>query len=136
MFFLGIHVVIHLSGKALPLNLKPKVMKKHIKKTALLLFVVLIQACTSPVANFVFSDKIPRVGQTVHLNDRSVYEPNAWAWSIEPSSYYYLAGTDFDSEDLSIVFETGGLYSVTLQVWNSHGTDIQQKYIKVLNGKN
>ena len=111
-------------------------MKKRMKQTALLLFVLLIQACNPPVANFVFSDKMPHVGMHVHLNDRSVYEPIAWEWSIEPQYFYYLDGKDFDSENLSIVFKTGGLYSVTLQVWNSHGTDIQQKYIKVLNGKN
>ena len=111
-------------------------MIRRMKQTALSLLVVLIQACNPPVANFVFSDKTPHVGQTVHLNDRSVYEPNAWEWSIEPQYFDYLDGTNFDSKDLSIEFKAGGLYSVTLQVWNSHGTDIQQKYIKVLNGKN
>lgn len=107
-------------------------MKKRIKQTALLLFVVMIKACNPPVANFEFSDKRPGPGTHVHLYDRSVYGPEEWEWTIEPPYFYYLDGTDFDSENPSIVFKTKGLYSVTLQVWNSHGTDIQQKNIRVL----
>jgi hypothetical protein len=82
-------------------------MKKRIKQTALLLFVVMIQACNPPVANFVFSDKMPHVGQHVHLKDQSVYGPEAWEWSIEPPYFSYLDGTDLDSKDLSIVFKAG-----------------------------
>ena len=67
------------------------------------------------------SDSLPCISSPVILNDLSLYSPTAWEWSISPSSYELLNGSDLNSQNPEVKFMVPGPYSVSLAVWNANG---------------
>jgi PKD repeat protein len=87
-----------------------------------------------PVANFSASNTSPFVGETVIFTDLSNNAPTTWAWSFNPTSISYVGGTNANSQNPQVQFNSSGLYTVTLAVTNAYGSDSEVKtnYINVI----
>lgn len=86
-----------------------------------------------PGAAFIASTTAPCLNDTVIFTDMSNKNPNAWAWSFNPSTFSYVDGTSETSQDPHIRFEAFGDYNVQLIVQNSYGFDtlLKSNYISV-----
>jgi PKD repeat protein len=62
-------------------------------------------------------------GSTIKFTDNSKYNPTAWNWDIQPSSFSFVNGTTKNSRNPEITFNTAGNYTVSLTVSNTNGTD-------------
>jgi len=60
------------------------------------------------------------------ITDLSTACPDAWEWTIEPSTFTYVNGTDANSQNPELVFEDG-VYSVTLKATNVNGESTATK---------
>jgi len=69
-----------------------------------------------PVADFGLDNDSPLVGQEIRFTDRSLNNPTAWYWDFGDSS----TSTE---ENPSHAYQAVGMYSVTLKVSNSAGSD-------------
>ncbi len=68
------------------------------------------------------SDKVfVCTGDTVSFFDSTLYMPHQWNWQFEPSDVTFVNGTGENSENPQVVFNTAGLYSVTLTAENLNG---------------
>ncbi len=75
----------------------------------------------APYVGIGASDTLPCISSTVVLNDLSLYSPNAWEWSITPSSFELVNGSSLNSQNPEVRFMLPGPYSVSLSVWNENG---------------
>jgi PKD repeat protein len=92
---------------------------------------ITITACPTnepPVANFSASPTTVLVGGTVAFTDLSTNAPTSWSWS-------FTGGTPSTStaKNPSVVYNTLGIYSVSLTATNAYGSDSETKtnYITV-----
>ena len=87
------------------------------------------EAGSTPHAEFIGTPTTVVVGGTVDFTDQSTNSPTSWNWSFD-------GGTPPTSPDQnpSIVYNTAGLYTVTLTVENAEGSDEETKveYIEVV----
>ena len=80
------------------------------------------QTPSSPVfVDFVASNQRPKTGETVSFETKTDFG-SAFDWSIFPSTYSYVGGTNANSRNPKIVFTAGGSYTFTLRSWNTAGT--------------
>ncbi|HPG33276.1 MAG TPA: S8 family serine peptidase [Lentimicrobium sp.] len=75
----------------------------------------------SPYVNISVSDTTPCISSAVVLNDLSLYNPDAWEWSISPSTYELAAGSNLNMQNPEVLFKVPGLYSVSLNASNANG---------------
>jgi PKD repeat protein/photosystem II stability/assembly factor-like uncharacterized protein len=68
---------------------------------------------------FVFCDNTT----VVHFTDTSKYCPIAWHWSFDPNSIQFVNGTDSDSQNPDLIFSEYGMYTASLTVTNSVGSN-------------
>lgn len=82
---------------------------------------------TNPPDAF-FSTPITTVCQnyTITLNDYSAFTPSSREWTISPSTFSFMNGTDKNSVNPQVAFNTAGTYTVKLNVNNSIGKDSLQ----------
>jgi PKD repeat protein len=87
------------------------------------------------VANFSASARRQLINTTVTLNDNSWGNPNAWNWSISPSTFIFTGGTSATSQNPQVQFTDAGLYKVTLSVSKTGGSDTETKtnFIEAVN---
>ncbi|MSP58267.1 MAG: hypothetical protein EXR17_05320 [Flavobacteriaceae bacterium] len=87
-----------------------------------------------PIANFVADITNPIPTQTIRLVDLSENTPTAWNWTISPATFSYVNSTSNSSRNPEVKFSALGLYSVTLSLSNSVGTDqiTKTNYITVV----
>jgi len=82
-----------------------------------------------PVVDFVSDKQNPNEGGTINFTDLSTNNPTNWTWTFE-------GGTPASSnaQHPSVVYNTAGTYSVTLEASNAYGSDIETKtdYITVI----
>lgn len=85
-----------------------------------------------PNCDFLLNDLIPVPYQTVNCIDQSINNPSSWNWSFTPNSFSFVSGNQFSSNP-QVMFTATGTYTVSLQVQNAFGTDIETKvdYIEV-----
>lgn len=77
-----------------------------------------------PEAAFKVNPKASCVaGDTVVLTDISAYSPTAWNWTIVPSTFSFVNGTNAMSQNPEIVVSATGQYSVQLIASNRFGSD-------------
>lgn len=88
----------------------------------------------SPTACFDCSSTTVCINQPMNLNDQSDYNPTAWTWSITPSTYNFINGTDANSQNPEVEFTAAGTYTIELNASNAIGSDINSKanYITVI----
>ncbi len=83
----------------------------------------IVAADVAPTANFAADQTIVTAGTTINFTDLSTDNPAAWLWTLP-------GGTPSSStaQNPSIVYNTAGVYDVTLYVSNSAGNDTETKY--------
>lgn len=82
----------------------------------------------APTANFIASQTNIVQGTTVSFTDQSTGAPTSWTWSITPGTgWVYTGGTSASSQHPQIVFNTVGVYTVSLTATNSNGSDTETK---------
>ena len=86
-----------------------------------------------PLADFIADTLTPLNIDTVHFTDLSGNNPTEWEWSFDPISITFVNGTDENSQNPEVVFDSVGFYDVTLVATNSGGNDTMTKvdYINV-----
>lgn len=79
----------------------------------------------APLANFQADITEPSLcdQDTVTLGDYSAYIPNSWLWTITPSTFTYVNGTNASSQVPQLVFQQSGNYTIKLVVSNAIGSD-------------
>lgn len=88
---------------------------------------------TAPDAQFMISDATVLVNRQVSLIDISAHYPTSRLWTITPSTYEYLDGTNAQSNNPKLKFTAPGSYSITLTVSNDLGQDqlVRENYVTV-----
>ena len=86
-----------------------------------------------PLVGFSASNVMPCSNQVVTLTDTSLYNPTTWTWSISPSSFTFVNGTNANSKNPQVQFTAVASYTVTLQTSNSYGINqlVKTDYITV-----
>lgn len=74
----------------------------------------------APEADFEASSTKPLTVDTVTIFDKSINSPNKWLWTITPTTFTYVGGTDNTSQNPRILFQVG-TYNVALKSSNSGG---------------
>lgn len=74
----------------------------------------------------------------VLFTDKSTNRPTKWLWQISPSTFRFTNGTDSTSQNPQISFLNDAIYSVTLTVSNSYGSNglVQNGYINARSNLN
>lgn len=81
----------------------------------------------APSACFEAANTEPCVGETVTIEDFSAYNPTGWSWTISPLTFSYTGGTNANSQNPKVVFNTTGVYTVRLVATNGNGSDLIQR---------
>jgi PKD repeat protein len=76
-----------------------------------------------PEADFTVSKLQPCDGDTVYFTDLSWKFPATWQWTITPSTYTYINGTNQSSQNPVVLFNAYANYTVKLNVANTYGAD-------------
>lgn len=87
-----------------------------------------------PVANFSASNTAPFTSETVIFSDLSSNTPTSWTWLFNPTTVTFVGGTNANSQNPQVQFNSAGLYTVTLTASNAYGSDAEVKsnYINVM----
>jgi len=81
----------------------------------------------APVCDFDADTTHPSTVDTVQFTDLSVNVPDTWDWAFDPQTVTFLDGTDANSQNPKVRFDEAGLYTVTLTVTNTAGSDDETK---------
>ncbi len=93
-------------------------------------------APSAPNVDFVADQTTVLPATAVNFTDLSSGTPTSWSWSVSPGTgWSYSGGTNANSENPQITFNTLGFYTVTLDATNAIGTGSETKvdYIEVTN---
>ena len=95
-----------------------------------------IEASTTilPEVDFTTEETLVCIGDTVRLEDLTIYNPISWLWEIAPSTFGYVNNTDETSQYPEIVFEESAHYSVTLTATNLNGSSSETKNDYIMAG--
>jgi PKD repeat protein len=87
-----------------------------------------------PIADFEASNTNPVPDADVIFTDLTYGGPSSWTWTITPTTFSFVNGTDENSQNPEVQFADFGYYSVTLDVSNIAGSDSETKldYINVI----
>lgn len=87
-----------------------------------------------PEVEFVSDKSLVCIGEPISFTDKSVYSPNQWEWQFDPSGVTFENGTDQNSQNPVVSFNSSGNYAVTLTVWNLNGSSELTKFDMMLAG--
>ncbi len=85
-------------------------------------YVVVTEAAVSPVANFTANTTSGNAPLTVNFQDLSSNTPTAWSWSFTGGN-----PTNSTVQNPTVIYNTPGVYNVTLTASNSAGSDSETK---------
>jgi PKD repeat protein len=85
------------------------------------------------IAQFTANDTTPVINQTVTFTNQSTGNPTVYQWTITPSTFNFVGGTNATSQNPQVQFTANGSYSVTLQATAGavNNTLIKTNYITV-----
>ena len=97
--------------------------------------VVVVTPQHGPQAGFMVRNQRPAVNEVVTLQDTSTYCADNWEWTITPSTYRFVNGTNANDRFPQVIFADTGYYDVKLVAGNSFGQDsiIRSNYFFVIN---
>ncbi|GAB5558070.1 MAG: hypothetical protein SchgKO_22830 [Schleiferiaceae bacterium] len=78
---------------------------------------------TTPIAAFSASPTTACIGETVSFTDQTTQGPTSWTWTITPSTFSFVNGTNANSQNPDIQFTAAGNYTAKLVASNSQGSD-------------
>lgn len=77
-----------------------------------------------PVAEFsAVPSAVCSSGDTIALRDLSTYVPTSWDWTIYPTTFQFVNGTNSTSQNPEVVFTAAGQYTIQLVASNRFGSD-------------
>ncbi|MEE4260103.1 MAG: PKD domain-containing protein, partial [Bacteroidales bacterium] len=87
-----------------------------------------------PVADFLADNTVPMLGEVVSFTDVSTNSPTGWSWMFDPPSVTFVDGTNANSQNPKLIFDTVETYDVTLIATNENGSDSEIKlaYVTVI----
>ncbi|MDD3876812.1 MAG: PKD domain-containing protein [Bacteroidales bacterium] len=93
-------------------------------------YIVVSQAGASPVPDFIASQTTINTGNAIGFTDLSINNPQSWEWIFSGGT----PGTSTLQHPLNIVYNTPGVYNVSLKVSNPFGdsTLVKTSYINVV----
>lgn len=92
--------------------------------TAMDSVVITVVTPVAPVAIFTATPLAGSAPLTVTFTDQSTNLPSTWNWTVSPSvGVTYISGTSSTSQNPIMTFANAGLYTITLLVSNSAGSD-------------
>ncbi len=85
-----------------------------------------------PVVEFFAVDSVTCTGGVIIIKDSSAVCPESWLWEISPASFEFVNGTSTNSQDIEIILNDPGYYSVSLTVSNANGSasTTKEEYLK------
>jgi len=88
-----------------------------------------------PVASFTANRTGTNTSTIVEFTDSSQGNPFVWQWSFNPPTVSFVGGTSTLSQNPKVLFDVPGVYSVSLTVQNTIGSDTKTltDYISVFN---
>jgi len=91
-----------------------------------------VNITTSPKADFSADLTNVCFEDVVSFTDLSSNTPETWTWTITPSTFSFVDGTDANSQEPQLLFEADGNYTISLEVGNSFGTNtlVKSDYIQ------
>ncbi len=94
------------------------------------------EVTTPPTASFTTSGFGSCIGNVVELIDQSGNVPNTWNWTITPTTFNFVGGTNANSQNPLVTFNNAGFYDIQLNVTNPNGVDstIQYGVVSISNG--
>lgn len=78
---------------------------------------------SAPSSAFGVNSTITCIDGIIELMDQSTNVPTSWEWSVSPSTYAFVNGTDSSYQNPSVQFSAPGLYTITLITMNANGSD-------------
>ncbi|MEZ5082230.1 MAG: T9SS type A sorting domain-containing protein [Bacteroidales bacterium] len=85
-----------------------------------------------PEVDFVVNDTIPCLGDTIFLEDLSIYNANQWQWEVSPPYAEFVNGTNANSQHPQIRIDLPYTYEISLTATNNNGSStlVKSNYIK------
>lgn len=85
------------------------------------------------IACFEASSTAICMSETVTFTDYSAYTPTSWVWTITPTTFTFVSGTNANSQNPQVSFSAPGAYNIELNATNATGNDLETKtgYITV-----
>lgn len=80
-----------------------------------------------PIACFEASTTLGCVGAVITLMDYTSFTPNGWTWTISPTTYVFVGGTNANSQNPQVQFNAAGNYTISLTANNNIGVDVKTK---------
>ncbi len=80
-----------------------------------------------PDADFTADNTNPTTEETVNFTDLSTNSPTSWSWTFTPSTITYMNGTNANSQNPKVKFNSPGSYTVSLTATNAVGSDTETK---------
>ncbi|MFK5856442.1 MAG: T9SS type A sorting domain-containing protein [Bacteroidota bacterium] len=75
-----------------------------------------------PEVDFTYEIRSLCLGDTISFIDQTLLSPIQWNWQFEPSDIDFINGTDENSQNPEVVFNSTSDYSVSLTSWNLNGS--------------
>ncbi|MDX2171590.1 MAG: metallophosphoesterase [Bacteroidota bacterium] len=94
-------------------------------------FKFIVSGGVTPTSNFSYSTAPYCAGSSINFNDLSTNSPNAWSWSVTPSTGVTI--TTPTSQNPLFIFNNSGTYSVTLNSSNGFGAGTSSTKTIVIN---
>lgn len=102
--------------------------KRNVHWTVVSLLMLTLMGCEEePQAKFEVNTRTPLAGEKVYITDLSLESPYSWKWSITPSFFDYVDGTDSNSQHPVVRFNKVGIYSVSLTASNGSGSHTKKE---------
>lgn len=76
-----------------------------------------------PEAAFAVSPDVVVKGDIVKLEDKSLYSPSFWHWTVKNSAHHYV----YETANCELTFDNPGKYDVSLEAGNSVGSSFAEK---------
>ncbi len=93
---------------------------------------IVVTGYSSPKTDFYAVPSTASINQTVYCYDASTDSPSSWLWSFSgPGNATFVNGTNSNSQNPEVQFDTYGQYTVSL-VTNT-GNETKINYIKIVN---
>jgi len=95
---------------------------------------ITVSASIMPEVEFSADKRAICLGETVAFTDQTSYSPISWNWTFSPSDVTFVGGTDANSQNPEVEFNSTGAYEVTLEAANLNGSSSLTKQDVVLAG--
>jgi PKD repeat protein len=94
----------------------------NLKGDTIKLAYITVLALHKPVADFYANKRKATTADVVTFTDNSINHPTQWTWIVTPSTVSWMGGTNSNSSNPMIRFDSVGTYSVTLVASNKAGS--------------